>query len=64
MSEEKIIELMEDGFKKFGWNTWKSKSSIIFDMKSKYGSTFDTTIASKIYDDIYAREIKKIEEEE
>jgi uncharacterized protein YlxP (DUF503 family) len=63
MKEEKLRELMEDNFKKFGWNTWKKKSSIIFALKAKYGSTFDVSIAESIYDDIYKRELKKLEEE-
>jgi hypothetical protein len=63
MTFNEIEEIMEDNFKKFGWNTWKNKSSILFAMKAKYGSTFDTKIAESIYDDIYAREIKKIEDE-
>jgi len=63
MTEEKIKELMEDNFKKFGWNTWKNKSSILFTLKSKYGDSFDTSIAEKIYDNIYNREMKKLEKE-
>jgi hypothetical protein len=63
MTEEKLIEVMEDNFKKFGWNTWKNKSSILFALKAKYGSSFDTEIAENIYDVIYEREIKKMEDE-
>jgi hypothetical protein len=64
MTEDKLRDILEDNFKKFGWNTWKNKSSILFTLKAKYGSSFDIKIAESIYDDIYAREIKKIEGEQ
>jgi len=64
MTDEHLQNIMEDNFKKFGWNTWKNKSSILFALKAKYGDSFDVKIAEPIYDDIYKREIKKIEEEE
>jgi len=63
MTFEKMTEIMEDNFKKFGWHTWKNKSSIIFTMKAKYGSFFDTEMAEIIYDNIYTREVKKIADE-
>ncbi len=63
MTEERLVELMEDNFKKFGWNTWKNKSSILFKLKAKYGSTFDEAAAGKVYDKIYKREHDKLEEE-
>jgi len=61
MTDEKIEEILKDNFKKFGWNTWKKKSSVLFGMKAKYGDSLDSKIASNIYDKIYEREIKKIE---
>ena len=63
MTFEEMVEIMEDNFKKFGWNTWKNKSSIFFSMKAKYGSSFDTEMAETIYNSIYEREMKKLEEE-
>jgi len=63
MTEEHLIWVMEDNFKKFGWNTWKNKSSILFALKAKYGDSFDVEIAESIYDTICERELKKIEEE-
>jgi len=64
MTFEKLSEIMEDNFKKFGLNTWKNKSSVLFSMKSKYGSSFDIKMAELIYDTIFEREIKKKESDE
>jgi hypothetical protein len=62
MTFEKMVEIMEDNFKKFGWNTWKNKESIIFNMRAKYGDSFDKDMASIIYDTIYKRESNHLDD--
>jgi hypothetical protein len=52
ISEEKIKELLLVLRKGLGKNIWKNKQSILFTLKSTYGDSLDTTIASRLYDEI------------
>jgi len=45
-----LEEILKKTRKDIGWVAWKSKTSVIFSLRAKYGDSIDKDEAVKIYD--------------
>jgi hypothetical protein len=56
IEEQELLRIMQVLKAQMGKMAWKSKDSVLFSLKAKYGESFNMEVAKKIYDQLTPHE--------
>jgi len=64
MTKEQIKKILKDLLETLGWEVWKNKNSMLFTLRAKYGSQFNSELTSNVYDNLFKKEKEIYQKEE